>query len=263
MIKNIYILENPKIYGIEKHKYKIERFLRKKKLIVQEKPTHNTDLVITLGGDGTLLKAIHLVKNEKALFLGIKFGKVGFLTNKTKNIKEKLENILKGKFKISERMCLEVAVKKDGKVIMEDFCFNEIVLYKNGIRIVEIFGKRNNKEFLKYRGDGIIIATPTGSTAHSFSAGGPIVFPDMEMISIVPICPYTLFSRPIILPPSEKIEIRVNSESNIVCDGQRKFIIKPEYSVSIKKSNRKIKLLIDKDSDFFKTFKEKFGDIND
>ena len=260
MIKKICILENTKIQDIDSIKKKVKAFLKKAGKTVVEKPGKDTDLLITLGGDGTLLKGAHITKSEGTLIYGIKLGNVGFLTNKVDNLEESLQKILTGNFRISKRMALNVEIMNKKETLFKDFCLNETIIWRKAIRIVDFAGKKGGKEFLKVRADGLILSTPTGTTAHSLSAGGPIVLPEMEVIIIIPVCPYTLCSRPVVFPSEEKILINVGSDCTLICDGQREFSLTPEHSVYISKAKRKVNLIIDDEKmDFFQKLSEKFN----
>jgi len=256
MIEKIYILENRKIDGIEKEKKKIEEFLKSCGKVVENSP-ENVDLIISLGGDGTLLKAAHLSESDTLIY-GIKFGKVGFLTNSPDNVEKKLQNILKGDFKVSERMVLKITLKKEGKVLNTDFALNDCVVFRKGIRIIDMEIKMDSEIIYNLRGDGIIFSTPTGSTAHSLSAGGPVIFPEMEAILIIPVCPYTLGWRSVILSPDKIYTLKISSEGEITVDGQRNYQIDKNFSVEITSSEKKAKIIMDDDK-FFERLSSKFN----
>lgn len=254
MIKRIFILENPKIKGIQKEKRKLEKLLKSCGKIV-EKKLENPDLIITMGGDGTILKAIGLLKDKETLIYGIKYGKIGFMTNTSDKIEEKIKNVLEGKYNFYKRMLLELSVKRNGKIVYKDKCLNDFLILRKGIRIVDIEVYIENKEIMKLRGDGIIISTPTGSTAHSLSAGGPIIQPDLDSILIVPVCPYSISIRPLVLSPEEKIKII--QEGKVISDGQREFELKIGDEIYIRKS--KIKANIVLEDNFFEKIRTKFN----
>ncbi|RKY29849.1 MAG: hypothetical protein DRP67_05780 [Candidatus Omnitrophota bacterium] len=259
MIERIYILNNKRIEETEKEKEKLIDFLKKEGKTVQQDIDENTDLLITLGGDGTLLKGFHLVKIDRTLIFGVKFGKIGFMTNKVSDIKESLKDIFDGNFVLSERMVIGGKVVSDGKVLYDDFSLNEIVIFRKGIRIIGIRGLFDGDEFLKIRADGIIISTPTGSTAHNLSSGGPILFPEIEAIVVSLVCPYTLSSRSIVLPADRKIYFEIDGEGEIIFDGQRKFDINSNCIVEISKSERKARLVFTENVKFFERLRERFG----
>ncbi len=259
MIEKIYILHNKRIQETEVEKEKLIDFLKKEGKTVQKEITSDTDLLITLGGDGTLLKGVHLSKGEKTLIFGVKFGKVGFMTNKTVDIKESLKEIFDGNFILSERMMIEGKVFLNNKVLYKDFSLNEILIFRKGIRIIGIAGKLDKEEFIKVRADGIIISTPTGSTAHNLSSGGPILFPEMEAVVVSSVSPHTLSSRSMVLPADRKLYFEVDGESEIIFDGQRRIDLKPGCLVEISKFKRKAKLIFIDGMEFFERLSEKFG----
>ncbi|MCM8786261.1 MAG: NAD(+)/NADH kinase [Candidatus Omnitrophica bacterium] len=256
MFERVFILENKKIPGVEKEKQKLEELLKSCGKIV-EKELKNPDLILTMGGDGTILKAIGLLRNEKTVIYGINYGKVGFLTNSSENIEFKIRKILDGNFEISERMLLDFKVKKNHKTIYKGKVLNDILIIRKGIRIIEIYVYVNENEILNFRGDGIIISTPTGSTAHSLSAGGPIIFSDMECILLTPFCPYLLNIRHLVIPSDKKIKIKISPEGKIIEDGQRDFEIKKDQEIEIERSEFKVKLIIEEG--FFEKLKTKFN----
>ncbi|MCM8818717.1 MAG: NAD(+)/NADH kinase [Candidatus Omnitrophica bacterium] len=256
MIKRVFILENPKIKEIQKEKEKLEKLCKSCGKVV-EKQIEKPDLIITMGGDGTILKAVGLLKNEKTLIYGIKYGKIGFMTNTPFKKEEKIKNVFRGKYKFYKRMLLELNVKRNGENIYKDQCLNDFLISRKGIRIVDIELYIGSKEIMKFRGDGIIISTPTGSTAHSLSAGGPIIQPDLDSILIVPMCPYSLSTRPLVLSPKEKIKIRIIPEGKVISDGQREFELTQMDEIYIKMSKRKAKIIIE--DNFFEKLKAKFN----
>lgn len=244
MIERVFILENKKISGIEKEKEKIENLLKSCGKVV-ENEIESPDLVLTLGGDGTILRAIRMIKDKKTLVYGINYGKTGFLTNSSENIEEKIKNLLNGKFKVSERMLLELNVEREGENIYKERVLNDFLIFRDGIRIINIGVFLNDMEKFDFRGDGILISTPTGSTAHSLSTGGPIIYPEFESILITPFSPYTLSIRPLILPPEAEIRIKVSSKSKIISDGQVEFNVEKDDMIKIKKSELKANLIIE------------------
>ncbi|MFN4227540.1 MAG: NAD(+)/NADH kinase [Candidatus Ratteibacteria bacterium] len=256
MFERIFILENRKIPGIEKEKKKLEELLKSCGKIV-EKKLKNPDLILTMGGDGTILKAIGLLKNAKTIIYGINYGKVGFLTNHSENIEFKIKKVLAGDFKISERMVLELKIKKNSKKIYKDKALNDFFIIRKGIRIVELHVYIEGNEIFNFRGDGIIISTPTGSTAHSLAAGGPIICSDLECFLLTPLCPYTLNTRPLVIPSNKKIKIKTSSEGKIIGDGQREYEIEENDEIEIEKSKFKAKLIIE--DNFFEKLKTKFN----
>lgn len=256
MIKKVFILHNPKIKGIEKERAKIERLLISCGKVVEKTP-EDVDLVITMGGDGTFLKGVHLTKSPHTFVYGIKYGNVGFLTHSSDNIEENLKKVLTGHFKTSRRILLEVSVKTKEKVI-KDFCLNEVVVFRKGIRIIDItISSKKEVIFNKLRCDGVIVSTPTGSTAHSLSAYGPVISPDTECLLIVPVAPHSLCWRPVVIPSKESLSIDVSPQALIAIDGQREISVETSDKIVIRKSDKKVNIITD-DTAFFSKLKSKF-----
>ncbi len=201
----------------------------------------NTNLLIVVGGDGTLLIATRRVARYEIPVLGINLGTLGFLTevNKEKAFQE-LETILSKPLCISRRMMLRATVYRDGKKLAEADCLNDVVINKDVIsRIVDVSVYIGNTYITTYNGDGIIISTPNGSTGYALSAGGPIVYPMMEVFIIVPICPHTLTDRPLLLPPFEPIKIKIISKDKnawLTLDGQEGTQLKYGDEIVVKQS---------------------------
>jgi NAD+ kinase len=256
MIKKIFILENKKIKGIEKEKEKIEDLLKSCGKVV-EKIFESPDLILTLGGDGTILNAIRMVKDRKTLIYGINYGKKGFLTNSSENIEKKIKDLLKGEFRICERMLIELNIERKSMSVYRERALNDFLIFRNNIRIITIEVFLNDKEKFEFRGDGILISTPTGSTAHSLSTGGPIIYPEFDSILITPFAPYSLSIRPLILSPETKIKIKISSSGKVISDGQVEFNIEKDDIIEIKKSDIKANLIIEES--FFDKLITKFN----
>lgn len=259
MIKKVVLFPNLKKKGIKKAISLLERRLRERKIRIEKKISPETDLVIALGGDGTILRAARKIKNERTLLLGVNLGEVGFLATTTlEKLNKDLNKILVQNFLFSPRLMLEVQVKGKGLSFEKISCLNEVVLMRKGPRILSlsIFGEKGKiGEFCL---DGLIIATPTGSTGHSLSAGGPLVFPEEEVIILTPICPVSLTSRPLILPANEKLRIEmISADSNLTIDGQKDFLLKKDETLLIKKSPFRLKLIDASQKGYFQLLQEK------
>ena len=205
-----------------------ESWLKKKKIEVVRKessppgihsPSNNRisapgDLtcLFVLGGDGTFLSAVRWIGDHQIPVLGIKFGEIGFLAETAaKNLIEAAEIILKNDFTINSRMRLDVQVVRDGKARVSDTVLNDIVLNRAALaRLANVETYINDHYLTTFKADGLIVATPTGSTAYSLGAGGPVIHPDVPGIIITPICPFTLTNRPLIVPDSIKIELKLD-----------------------------------------------------
>ncbi|MBN2569500.1 MAG: NAD(+)/NADH kinase [Deltaproteobacteria bacterium] len=194
------------------------------------------DMVVVFGGDGTLLVAARIVKEYDVPILGIKLGGLGFMTvinlNEIYNV---MDIILRGDYTTSRRMMLNASVEGT-----ECSVLNDIVISRSDLSRMVNLETFVDEEFLAtFKADGLIISTPTGSTAYSMSAGGPIVFPENDSIIINPICPHTLTNRPIVLPPESTIKVRLTDEEEgvkVAMDGQVLNIMKSDQEITIKKS---------------------------
>lgn len=177
----------------------------------------DTDCIIVLGGDGTLIQAARDLNRKDIPLLGVNIGTLGFLTDADMNsVYEAIDLVIQGKYEIDSRMMLEGRVYRDGNLIYENTALNDIVINRCGILRVIDFDIQVNGEYLNsYSADGVIVATATGSTAYSLSAGGPIVQPNAQMMMVTPICPHTLNKRSIIFGADDEIMIRMSDNKGL------------------------------------------------
>jgi len=220
------------------------------------------DLVMSIGGDGTFLECVSFLKKKIFPIIGINSGRLGFLASVSKNqIDELFEDIAKGSYQIEERSILEVDVKTtDGKLNSFPYALNELTLQKKDTTSMLNIDVYINDKFLnKYWADGLIIATPTGSTAYSLSAGGPIVFPQTQNFVITPLAPHTLTVRPLIVDDSSVIKMIVNGRGNnfIVALDSRTFYVDFMTEITLKKADFKVRIAKTSQDDFFKTLRQK------
>jgi len=220
----------------------------------------NIDLLLSFGGDGTMLYSAQYAIAADAILVGVNFGKLGFLADiNYHDLMNVLNEFDHNDFEIEERILLE------GKIISHKSkkftAVNDIVIEKGGwSRIIEIDTWVDGKFLTTYRSDGLIISTPTGSTGYSLSAGGPILLPELNSFVLSPICPHTLTARPIVIPANSEITIEARSFYKTVMinkDGQKTFKIKPPVKMVIKKSDKVLKLFKRKNKDYFQTLREK------
>jgi len=206
------------------------------------------DLAVVVGGDGTLLGAARYYAPLNIPILGINIGRLGFLSQlKPEDIESGIKKLLEGRFKIEERLMIKAF--KDAE--NHEFCqtaLNDIVV-KGGVlsRTAELFLDINNKHVCDYLADGLIISTPTGSTAYTLSAGGPVVMPEMDALVIVPICPHSLTTRPLVIPANETITVSFSTDDEFVyltADGQENVKLDSSGKISIKKSEHKARLIL-------------------
>jgi NAD+ kinase len=223
------------------------------------------DLVIVVGGDGSLLNAARAVVEDRVPVLGINRGRLGFLADILPDEMEKeLELILQGTFNPEKRFLLEATIKRPGQVSISQIALNDIVLYCGSIaRMVDFEVYINDQFVLRQQADGLITATPTGSTAYALSAGGPILYPTLNAITIAPLCPHTLSSRPIVVESNSHIKLIVTQQNTIVpklsCDGQTHFELPLGSEVSIYKHSFELTLIHPVQHNYFSVLREKLG----
>lgn len=220
------------------------------------------DMIITLGGDGTLLNVARQSCEFEVPILGINLGHLGFLAEaEVGDMYQVLEKILSGEYKIERRMMLEAYVEKDNIYHEKFIALNDIGITRGTFsRIISSSVYINNNFVDIYSADGLVICSPTGSTAYSLSAGGPIVSPDVKVIIITPICPHSLHSRSIVVSDEDtvKIEISDNSiEVMLTVDGQHGYKLKPGDTVTVKKSNNFTNLVKLNERGFFDVLRSK------
>ncbi len=222
----------------------------------------NINLAIVLGGDGTFLSVARLITNSKIPIIGINLGNLGFLTEVTLDeMYLTLDDIFRGDYTIDERMMLSISIFRDSKKMNEYSVLNDIVVNKGALaRIVSLQISINEKYVTTFRSDGLITSTPTGSTAYSLSAGGPILYPNLNSIIITPICPHTLTHRPIVVSGDSLIEVKmISAESDvfITLDGQIGFPLKNSDTLIIKKSDKKTFIINSSRKDYFQILRNK------
>jgi len=227
----------------------------------EEIPSH-VEMIIVLGGDGTLLSVARQVWNKNIPILGVNLGGLGFLTEITLDeLYRVLERIIQDDFEINEREVLDTAVIRKGKRIVEFTVLNDAVINKGALaRIIDLETTINGEYLSTFRSDGLIISTPTGSTAYNLSAGGPIVYPSLHTIIITPICPHTLTIRPIIIPDDVKIRALLksrNEEVTLTLDGQQGFSLEFEDVVEVGKAQGRILLIKSPYRNYFELLREK------
>lgn len=216
---------------------------------------------LTLGGDGTILRAARFFAPLNIPILGINMGTMGFLTEvEVSEIDEAIEKILNGTYWIERRMMLEAQVKRAGRIIKKFTGLNDIVINKGPLARLITLEIVVGEEFVTtYKADGVIISSPTGSTAYSLSAGGPIAYPDLEVAILTPICPHTLGARPLVLPSSKTVKVSIinQAESMLTIDGQNGFPLNKEDEIIIAKAAHHVKMVRIKEKRFFAVLREK------
>lgn len=220
------------------------------------------DLAVVVGGDGTLLAAARLLGDRQIPILAINQGGLGFLTEVTMDqLYPALERLLEGHFVTERRMMMDIAVAHAGKKVAAYRALNDVVINKGTLsRIIELEVRVDGQYVSRFRSDGLIVATPTGSTAYNLSAGGPIIFPSMSAMVVTPICSHTLTNRPIVLPPGVKIEITLRSSQDevyVTVDGQVGLKLEMDDHLVIEKSDVAVKLVAPTDKNYFDVLRGK------
>jgi NAD+ kinase len=221
-----------------------------------------SQLLLVLGGDGTMLAAARLAAPRGIPILPINMGSLGFLTSFTVDeLHPALDDTLEGRFSLSERVMISVGLERAGKVIDNQRVLNEMVVNKGALaRMIELELTIDADFVCRYRADGLIVATPTGSTAYSLSAGGPIVHPAVESFVITPICPHTLSDRPLVVRDSSCIEMKLSGNTESVfltLDGQRGIPLQPTDRVRVCRAKEMLKLIQPPKKSYFEILRSK------
>jgi NAD+ kinase len=216
--------------------------------VLREELPGKTDMIILLGGDGTLLAAARMMGDASVPILPVNLGGLGFLTSVTLDeLYGILEEVLAGKHRISERSLLEAEIVRGGKVVERQRALNDAVLNKAALaRIIDLELLVDGGYVCSYKADGLIVSTPTGSTAYSLAAGGPIVYPVLDAFVITPICPHSLTNRPLVIPDRMQIEIDFHAGAEMVyltIDGQVGIELREGDRIAIRKSPSKLRLI--------------------
>ena len=220
------------------------------------------DLIVVLGGDGTMLSTARLIADEEVLVLGINYGSLGYLTEfRIEEMFPTLEAIFEGRYEIDRRVMLHVDHWRDGELLSKGRVLNDVVINKAALaRIIEIDVNLNGLFVNSFRADGLIVSSPTGSTAYNLSAGGPIVYPSMNAMVLTPICPFTLTNRPIVLPDTAEIELILKNENEgvvLTLDGQTGYQMKVHDKVIIRKSRTTFNLVQPPNRNYFDVLRNK------
>ncbi|MBS1797016.1 MAG: NAD(+)/NADH kinase [Acidobacteria bacterium] len=220
------------------------------------------DLIVVLGGDGTMISAARLVGNREALVLGVNYGSLGYLTEfRIEELFSALEAILDGSYNIDRRELLDVEHRRGEELLGKGRVLNDVVINKAVLaRIIEIEVSLNDLFVNNFRADGLIVSTPTGSTAYNLSAGGPIVYPSMNAVLLTPICPFTLTNRPIVVPDTAAINLRLTNQSDgvvLTLDGQIGYQMQTDDCVLIRKSPLTFNLVQPPNRNYFDVLRNK------
>ncbi len=224
--------------------------------------SERADIAVVLGGDGTLLAAARLLGDRQIPIVAINHGGLGFLTEVTLDqMYPALDRVLGGHFITEHRMMMDVDVRRAGQQVASYRALNDVVINKGTLsRIIELETRVDAHYVSRFRADGLIVATPTGSTAYNLSAGGPIIFPSMSAMVVTPICSHTLTNRPLVLPPGVEIDITLCSaqdEVYVTVDGQVGLKMEMNDLLSIQKSEITVKLVAPSDKNYFDVLRGK------
>lgn len=227
-----------------------------------DKLAASVDLILVLGGDGTMIAAARLMGDTEVPVLGINYGGLGYLAEfRIEELYMALESILAGNYRLDKRVMLEVELMRGKEHMTRNRVLNDVVINKSALaRIIEIEAYLNRQFVNSFRADGLIVSTPTGSTAYNLSAGGPVIFPSMNAVVITPICPFTLSNRPIVVPDDSFIELCLKTEQEDVAltlDGQVGFPLKVEDRVVIRKSQTTFNLVQPTNRNYFDVLRDK------
>lgn len=274
-IKTVGVSLRPSTDGIREFFYDFKKLVRSygadilidpvSAAAVEEKPTpiedvfKESDILVSIGGDGTLIALARRSHEYKKPVFGINLGNLGFLTAVSKDdYKGFIDDLFEGSFDIEHRIMMEITVEKNG-TSEKKYAFNDIVITKNIFsKMIAIDVFSNGAEINSYYADGLIIATPTGSTAYNLSGGGPLVYPTSEDFILTPICPHSLTQRPLVVPTFLDLTVIPSSAPAVaILDGQESFNLDYKESLHISQSKDKAMLLWPKNHNFFKVLKQK------
>lgn len=233
----------------------------------KEQILKQADMVIVMGGDGTILKTARRISRKKVLVLGVNMGNLGFLAESTPDkVTENLGRIFEGHYDTDRRSVLRVTIYRAGKKIESHLALNEAVINQGAFaRLIKMSLMINGRNMVSFKGDGLIVATPTGSTAHSLSAGGPIVHPAIAGLTITPICPSSLSMRPIVIPDTRQLTVTIETlrrhdaaNISLTIDGQDMLSLQYGDIVKIRRSKRDF-YLIRLQNRYYRTLRNKLN----
>ncbi|MFT7673287.1 MAG: NAD+ kinase [Gammaproteobacteria bacterium] len=233
-------------------------------IVSMEELVDESDLVISLGGDGTLLSAARSLAGKSTPLLGINLGRLGFLADvPISDVESYLAEIIQGHYSKEKRFFVTAEVENINGQTQQNIALNDIILHSHkALRMIEYEVFCNGDLIYKQRSDGVIVATPTGSTAYALSGGGPIMHPALDTLALVPICPHTLSNRPIVLPADQIIDLRIGQDdmqAKLAFDGQDVLIVERINKIRISRSPKMLTLLHPKDYDYFKILRGKLN----
>ena len=227
-----------------------------------DKLAESVDLILVLGGDGTMISTARMIGDHEVPVLGVNYGGLGYLAEfRIEELYTALESILSNNYRLDKRVMLRIDLQRGDQPVTSSRVLNDVVINKSALaRIIEIEAYLNQQFVNSFRADGLIVSTPTGSTAYNLSAGGPVIFPSMNAIVITPICPFTLSNRPIVVPDDAAIELRLKTDQEEVAltlDGQVGVPLKVDDRVMICKSLTTFNLIQPSNRNYFDVLRDK------
>jgi len=258
LLKQFHDYEGVKLYRFKKQDFMPDYFSS-----VDIEDARHLDYILVFGGDGTILRAIDYSLKCKAPILGINLGKLGFLSESNlSELKRSIRDLCAGKFKVQSRMLLKVSIKRNNELIYSSLVLNDAVIYRGEVsRLIDIKYSCNHRFVMETRCDGIVIATPTGSTAYNLSAGGPIISPLMEAIVVTPLNPHVLTVRPIVFSRKDKLRFTITQTENssiLHLDGKNSHNLEKGDVVIIKSADIKVDFIKLSNKTFFSILRKKF-----
>jgi len=270
-IRNVGIIAKKQEQRVRRVMNEIVQWLRDRNVEVSAEPESEDasvdfisaamEAVISLGGDGTLLRAARVVGERGVPIVGVNFGSLGFLTEvRMDEIYAALETMLDGRYGIEERGMLQIEVSRDESVLTRYLALNDAVINKGSVsRLIELEIRIGDQPAIFTRSDGLIISTPTGSTAYSLAAGGPIMYPTLEAIIVTSICPHSLTNRPLVMPDRQELQVRLMRGRDVILsvDGQVGMPLRPNDRIRLSRAEAPLKLLLPFRKRFFDILNEK------
>jgi len=232
------------------------------KIVPDDQLASSVDLILVLGGDGTMIATARMIGDAEVPVMGVNYGGLGYLAEfPIEELFAALDSILSGQYKVQKRVMLAIELWRGEELITRNRVLNDVVVNKSALaRIIEIEAYLDSQFVNLFRADGLIVATPTGSTAYNLSAGGPVLYPSMNAVVITPICPFTLSNRPIVVPDESVIEVRLitdNEEVALTLDGQVGFPLKARDRIVIRKSRTTFNLVQPPNRNYFDVLRDK------
>ncbi len=267
-MKRVVILGNKRKEGVLRALERLESWLAQRAQVRVDLDMESTvrpeqvDFAVVLGGDGSMLRAARATGGNGVPLLGVNVGKFGFLTEgSVEDAEGLLSCALEGRYRLAERMMLHCVLERDGEPVLDTIGLNDAVVSRTALsRLITVDLCVGGEAVTQYRADGLIVATPVGSTAHSMAAGGPIVDPELQAFVVTPICPHTLSNRPLVLPPDVTLTVAASEAPEtpaLTVDGQVNCELLPDDVVSVRRAQEPLRLIKTGRQSFFETLRNK------